>query len=203
MSAPSVGGATARAPRTALRSTRLSAIGACALFLSLAHDGWHLARGEWHDLFWFCNLSCPLLGLGCLLRNGPMVRVALTWFLFGTPLWVLDQVTGGEVIVTGILVHLGGPLLGALALPRFGWQRGTWRLAWLASLGVWALARLVTPPAANVNLAFRVWPGWEGMFPHYGAYVLLLLASAALVFFLLERVVLAAFPTVTSTTELS
>jgi hypothetical protein len=185
--------AAAHAPRT----SRLSAIGWCALALSLAHDGRHLAHGEWHDLLWFCNLSCPLLGLGCVLRRGAMVRVALTWFAFGTPLWLLDQLTGGEVIVTGILIHLGGPLLGALALPSFGWQRGTWQLAWLASLAVWTLARLLTPPGANVNLAFRVWPGWESMFPSHAAYVLILLGAAALVFYLLERLILALYPPIT------
>ena len=57
----------------------------------------------------------------------------------------------------------------------------------LAFLGLLLLTRLLTPREDNVNLAFRVAPGWEALFPSYPLYLLLLVGVGALTFFLVER----------------
>lgn len=51
-----------------------------------------------------------------------------------------------------------------------------------------AAARVVAPPAENVNLAHAIPPGWEGPFPSHGAYLLLLGGLYAGAAFALERI---------------
>lgn len=165
--------------------TRALALGAAAI--ALAHAGYHAARGEWHDLLWLCNLAVPLLALGCALRTPRLAAIALLWLAFGTPMWLLDLMTGGEVIATSLLTHLVGPLLAVLAVRELGWARGSWLLASAAAAGVLLVSWLVTPPRYNVNLVFSVWAGWERYFPSHALYLTLLVAGAAISFFTIER----------------
>ena len=46
----------------------------------------------------------------------------------------------------------------------------------------------MTPPAANVNLAFSVWKGWESVFPRYEVYFVVVLGGSALTFLAVERI---------------
>lgn len=170
---------------------RLRAIAIAALAIGAAHTAYKLASGEAHDLLWFCNLACPLLALGCALRSARWVGVAWLWLCFGTPLWLLAVSGGMPAGVTSVFTHLGGLWLGFLALRRLGFARGTWRWATLAAWLLMLLTRWLTPARFNVNLAFSVWPGWEALFPSYPLYLALLLASAALCFFAIERAQLA------------
>ena len=60
---------------------------------------------------------------------------------------------------------------------------------WKAILAIWMLqyvTRQSAPPAGNVNLAFGVWPGWEGVFPSYLVFELMLLVSMLSIFFIAE-----------------
>jgi hypothetical protein len=146
--------------------------------LALDHTPW--------DLLWLCNVANVLIGLGCLTGLRAVTAVGLSWVLFGVWLWVLDLLSGSPLQVTSILTHLGGPAVGLAALRKVGWPRGTWWRALLAELALLGLTRLATPRAANVNLAFAVWPGWEDTFPSYPAYVALLLGASGAAYFVLE-----------------
>ena len=53
-------------------------------------------------------------------------------------------------------------------------------------LSLLLLSRLVTPPAANVNLAHQVWAGWEDLFPSYAVYFAVLLAGSAVLYAAIE-----------------
>jgi hypothetical protein len=49
------------------------------------------------------------------------------------------------------------------------------------------LTRLLTPAAANVNLAFAVYPGFEKWFPTYPRYFVFLLLTNGVSYWLTER----------------
>lgn len=66
-------------------------------------------------------------------------------------------------------------------MPRHSW----WR-AILAFLALQQLCRWVTPAAANINLAYSVWPGWEGVFRSYLGHEAILLTVGAASFALVE-----------------
>ena len=107
----------------------------------------------------------------------------------GVPLWLLNVLTSHEFMLTSTLSHIGGITIAVyglkfLKLPRFAWAAAT---TGLMVLGIFT--RRVTPPDANVNLAFAVWSGWEDKFPSYFWYVVMLLAIAAVTFWMLELMV--------------
>ena len=52
------------------------------------------------------------------------------------------------------------------------------------------LARWLTPAEPNVNLAHRVWEGWEWMFPSHPWYVVMIYAVAIAVFAGIEWLIL-------------
>lgn len=168
----------------------ISRLGACTALAGLAfvaHGGNHLRRGEVHDLLWLCNVAPLVLAIGCALRRPTPVLVALQWLTFGTPMWLLDLLTGGELIWTGLLPHVLCPAVGFVALRELGMPRLGWPFASAGMLVVFALTRLLTPAEPNVNIAFRVWTGWETSFPRYDVYFALIVGGAALTFFVLER----------------
>jgi hypothetical protein len=169
------------------RDKTLRALGLLALMAFVVHALNHVRRGEAHDVLWVCNLSPLLLALGCFLKKPMLVAVPLLWLCFGTPMWILDMATGGELIWTSFLPHLGGIPIGILAIRRLGFPKRAWLYATLALVGVMLLSRLVTPPEANVNLAFSVWKGWERWFPRYELYFVVVLGGSALTFALAEK----------------
>jgi hypothetical protein len=167
-------------------TTSLHRIALAAAAIGVVHDSYHVMRGELHDLIWFCNLAVPMIAVGCVARSAALVGVAASWLAFGTPVWLLDVLSGGEIIPTSFLTHLIGPVLAVAAVRVLGWKPWTWLLATFASALLLVVTRLLTAPRDNVNLAFAVWPGWERWFPNHATYLAMLCALATLTFFVVE-----------------
>lgn len=164
----------------------MNLLGALALLFYVAHAGYHVHRGTAGDLFWACNVACPMLALGCFARARLLCVAALCWLAYGLPMWILDVVTGGDFVPTSILTHVGGAVLAVLAVRRLGWPRFAWAFASAATLLLLAVTRLVGSPARNANLAFRVHDGWDRWFPSHGAYLAMMWLGSAAVFVALE-----------------
>jgi hypothetical protein len=164
-------------------------LGCVALACFAVHGGYHVLHHEAHDLLWACNTACFLIGVSCLLSARTGVAIGLSWLSWGIPMWCLDLATGGAMIPTSPLTHLGGFTVGALAVRRLGWPPDTWWRATIALILLSRITRLLTPRSANVNLAFSVQAGWEQYFPSYGVYFALIVALGAATFFVFERVV--------------
>ena len=157
-------------------------LGLSCLF-SYALHGWHyVERQQAANLLWFCHLGALAVGLGLILRSSTPNAVGLLWLCIGTPCWLLDLFSGGEVVVGSVLTHVVGLAAGVFGLRRLGLPPGAWWKALAALAAVYAVTRAVTPRAENVNLAFAVWPGWETWFPSYVAYIAFLVSVAAAVF---------------------
>ena len=167
--------------------TKPHVLATIAIMLYVPHVLWHIRDGSAWDLLWVCNVAMPVLAVGCLMRNARLCVIAFLFLVYGTPLWLVDSVTGGAMVPTSPLIHLGGLALGVVAIRGLGWPRRTWLLASAASAIVLALTYLASPPASNVNLAFRVQDGWERWFTNHALYVALLWLSAAGSFWLAER----------------
>ena len=170
---------------------RQLALGALAIACYALHGAdrvWH--QDPW-DLLWACHVSCLLVGLGAIFRSPVLVAAGVLWLSFGVPMWLLDLATGGDFLPTSTLTHVGGLAAGIPILARSGWPRGAWWRAALLLMALMLLTRLVAPPPGNVNLAFRVWTGWEQRFPSYGPYFVLLLTCATVTFVFVEYVLVA------------
>lgn len=162
-------------------------LGVTALLFWSAHAAFHLARGTAGDLLWACNVAVPVLAIGCFLRSGTLCACAVMCLAFGLPMWALDLATGGDFVPTSLLTHVGGLALGAVAVRRLGWPRGSWRLACGGTALLVAVTRLVGSPERNANLAFRVHDGWERHFASHLPYLAAMWLASAVAFFVLER----------------
>lgn len=167
-------------------SARSRLFGLVSLGFFAAHAGRHVLAGRAPDVLWMCTLAALLVGIGGIARRPRAVAIGVSWLAFGAPLWLLDVCGGGELFVTSILTHLGSLGLGLGILFRTGYPRRSYLRAFLLSLAVLGVSRLVTPAAANVNLVFRVPSGWEGTFPSHARYLALLVSASLATFLLVE-----------------
>jgi hypothetical protein len=78
--------------------------------------------------------------------------------------------------------------VGVLGVRTLGWPQRTWLFATLGTFSLQQLSRFVTPPAANVNLAFSVYAGWERYFPTYRFYWLVMFADTVTIYYLTDHI---------------
>lgn len=152
------------------------------------HAGFHALAGRPEDALWSCLLGLLLVGGGLLLRSPRLNALGMLWLIWGLPLWLISLLAGEALFSISLVTHLGGPLLGLVGVRLLGMPAGraVWWQALLLISALQQLTRWLTPPAANVNLAFAVYPGWEAMFPGYLSYAVALHAGGAATFALVE-----------------
>jgi hypothetical protein len=168
----------------------LRAAGGAALACYAVHATERLLSGWPEDLLWACHVGTVLIGVGLIgfdrRAGAPLLMIGLCWLAFGTPLWLLDVCSGGELVKTSMFTHVGGPLIGLYGARHVPVPRGVWWRSSLALLALQGVCRLVTPPATNVNLSFAVATGWEATFPSFPVYAVMLTALGAVSFWLCE-----------------
>ena len=157
---------------------------ACAFYA--IHGSFHLTRGHPEELLWACHLGALWVGIGLLIRRPAFHAIGFLWLCVGSVLWGVYLASGGEFIPTSLLTHVGGLVVGGLAVLFLGLPRHSWWRAILAFLVLQQLCRFATPAHANINLAHSVWPGWETIFPSYLGYQVFLLAVGSASFALVE-----------------
>lgn len=142
-----------------------------ALACYLVHALELVVRFPVANLLWSCDVAAVLVSIGLLTARPLPVAVGCFMFIPGNLVWSLDLAWGGELLPTAPLTHGVVFSLSILGARRLGVPRGTWWVATLAMAACTAAARVVGPESENVNLAFRIPPGWEEPWPSHGAYV--------------------------------
>ena len=170
---------------SSLRADRRLAF--AAIMLASLHAAYHIGRGHAGEMLWMCNASVVLLAVGLTTRADRVIGVGTLWILVGLPLW-LDHVLSGRGVLlpTSILSHVGGFVIALLSTRRRGLAKGSWWRAGAAMVAVWVVARLITSPVDNVNLAFRIWPGWERYSTSFPLYLAGSGSTVVLAFVLFE-----------------
>jgi hypothetical protein len=159
------------------------AVGLSMVLSYVFHAGRYVLLRQAEDGLWFCHLAALAIGTALLVRSPLLNAIGLLWLTVGIPSWALYLASGGRLLAGAVLTHVGGAAAGLFGVRRLGLPPGAWWKALLALVAVHFLTRLVTPPPANVNLAFAVWRGWEDRFPSHSLYLLLLTGASALWFF--------------------
>lgn len=163
-------------------------LGITAILFYGVHGAALIYLNEAAGLLWVCHIATILVGIG-LLFNTPLPNAAgVLWLCYGNGMWILYLAGGGDLYVTSLLTHVGGLVIGIAGIRLMGMPRRSWLWALAGLLVLQQISRFITPARFNVNLAFRVHEGWEGLFPSYGLYMLFLTAVTALVFFCCEKV---------------
>ncbi len=158
----------------------------------------YVLRGSPAEALWFCQVANLLLAAGMFFVWPRVVGVAALWLLVGTSIWAVDLAAGGELLPTSLLPHLGGTGLAVYAVRTLGFPKRTWLVAAASMLALQWITRCLTPPEPNVNLAFRVWHGWENVFPSYLPYLAMIYTIALASFFGLEYLFRRTSPTIRS-----
>jgi len=157
-------------------------LGMAAAACFVVYAGYEVRYGLVENLWWACSLATLLVAVGLLLHWPRWNAFGFLWLVLGVPLWIIDLLTGVGCHAFSVFTHLGGLLLGLTGTRVLGVPRGAW---WQAMAGLYVLhwaSRWVTPETENINLAFRVWTGWEAYFPSHRVYILLLMAGAGVLF---------------------
>jgi hypothetical protein len=164
----------------ALLTTRQRLAGLLPLIFFLIHALYYVRHGGLGHILWMCNISNLLLAAGILLNQPRLVRAAVLWLILGLPLWLYFVVLRGEWLLTSSLAHVGGLAVGLFALAKVRADRWSWlcacAFAWFLFLQ--QVCRWVTPAELNVNVAHRIYSGWEQVFSAYWQFWL---ATAAAV----------------------
>ena len=162
-------------------------LGAAALAFYAVHAGTWLRRGVPGALLWACHLGCLLVGIAVLAKRPALNGVGVLWLVLGNLLWAVDLASGGEFIITSPLTHVGGLAVGIGYARRAGFPRGCWLAALAGIAALHLLSGRLTPPAENINVAFRVHPSLQGIVPGFLEFRILMLAGSAALFYAAER----------------
>lgn len=164
--------------------TRLRLLGIFPLLFFFAQGVHYWRTNELGNLFWMCNIGNLLLAMGLFLEKRTVIRLSAIWMIPGLIVWFLYVVLTWGVFLSSTLAHIGGLVMAAVALKKYGMDRRSWIYAFGWYLGVQLLSRFFTAPQLNVNLAHAVQPGWEHTFTSYWMFWLTLTLATAAVLWL-------------------
>lgn len=142
-----------------------------------------------HYLLFVCYTANLLVGLGILLRSGLMIGIGFGWSVIALPLWLYDEFLNGSCGLSGIFFHLSGVFIGGMAIKNYLLPKNTWYLAISLGLFLQLMSRIFTDESLNVNASFRVYEGWESLFPNYIVYFIVMLFGFSGFFILLTHVI--------------
>ncbi|HET6890195.1 MAG TPA: hypothetical protein VFH31_03765 [Pyrinomonadaceae bacterium] len=136
-----------------------------AFFLAQAVHYWRI--NELGHMLWMCNIGNLILAIGLFLNHALLIRIAVIWLFPGLVVWLIYVVLPWGIFLSSAVIHLGGMVMGLIAIRRIGMDRMAWAYAFLWYLGVQLLSRIVTATELNVNMSQAVEPGWRQVFDAY------------------------------------
>jgi hypothetical protein len=174
--------------------TRYRLLGVLPLLFFLAQTIHYWRYGGMGNLLWMCNAGNVLLGAGLLLGHRELIRAAAIWTVPGLAVWIRYVLLASGFYFSSTLAHVGGILVGLIALRRVRMDK----LAWLYAFGWYLLtqlaARLFSSPELNVNLAHKIQTGWESAFSSYWKFWVVLTLVAAAIMWALGRALALLWP---------
>ena len=161
---------------------RLRLLGFLPLMFFLAQGVHYWRLHETGHVLWMCNVGNLLLAVGLFVNKPLLIRVAAIWMIPGVMVWLVYVVFAWGVFLSSTLAHLGGIVVGMVALRKVGMQRGTWLYALGWYLIMQLICRFFTPVALNVNVSHYAYGGWQQTFNSYWKFwlALTLLTTAIL-----------------------
>lgn len=178
---------------------RLLGILPLAFFLAQAIHYWKI--NELGHMLWMCNIGNLLLAIGLFLNHARLIRVAVIWMIPGLVVWFIYVVLDWGLVTSSILAHVGGIIVGLLAIRTVRMDRSSWLygLAWY--LVIQLLSHFITPAEMNVNVSHSVYPGWQATFNSYWKFWFVLTLLTAVVLWLLNVVLYKLWPSASERTS--
>jgi hypothetical protein len=176
------------------RTTWFRSLGWLPLILFVARFVAYYQIGQPSQMLWMCHLANLILAAGLLLANPMIIRISVLLLIFGLPPWIVDMFVINIVTPVSIASHLGGTIVGLLALAKVRAKSGTWLAALLSFIIVQIISRFVTPPEFNINTAHRVYDIWKDTVSSYWVYWVISTAVIGVALWAIEWMLLRLFP---------
>lgn len=164
---------------------RLMGLLPLAFFAVQAIHYWRF--GGMGHLLWMCNAGNVLLGIGLLLSHRELIRAAAIWTIPGLVVWIIYVLLPSGLYFSTALAHVGGIIVGMIALHRVGMDRLAWIYAFVWYLFTQLAARLLSPAELNVNVSHRVQDGWGNAFTSYWKFWLVTTVVTGAVLWVLAK----------------
>jgi hypothetical protein len=158
---------------------RFRLLGFLPVIFFLAQTVHYWRVGGLGNLLWMCNVGNLLLAIGLFCGRTELIRAAAIWTIPGLVIWIRYVVLEYDYVFSSFLAHVGGIVIGLIVLSRVRMDGIAWLYAFTWYLIVQLAARLFTAPELNVNLAFRIQPGWEQTFSSYWKFWIVMSAVVA------------------------
>jgi hypothetical protein len=149
------------------RSCNFRLLGVLPLIFFIAQVIHYWRIGGLGNLLWMCNVGNLLLAIGLFLDHRELIRAAAIWTIPGLVIWIQYVLLDYGFLFSSTLAHVGGIIVGMIALRRVGMDRTAWLYALIWSLFMQVAARVLTTPDLNVNLSHKIQTGWEKYFTTY------------------------------------
>lgn len=179
---------------------RLRLLGIAPLMFFTAHllfyatDPFYASNRGVENMLWMCNVGNLVLGVGLLLGQPRVIRLAVIWLVPGLPLWVFDAIQRGGLLFTSFLTHIGGLAVGLIVMRSVRADRWTWAYGFGWYLLVQQLSRLFTSEFWNVNVAHKAYPGYEHVVSQYWQFWILTSLMVAVGLCILGFILIKLFP---------
>jgi hypothetical protein len=141
-----------------------------------------------------CNIANLLLAVGLFLAQPVLIRLAVIWLIPGLPLWLWFVVREGGWILSSFFPHVGGLIVGLVAMHRVRASRWTWLYGFAWYLFVQEVCRLFTPAELNINVSHLIYGGFETMFGAYWQFWIAMSLLVVVGLWLIGLVLLKMFP---------
>jgi hypothetical protein len=170
-------------------------LGWLPLILFVARFVAYLQLGQPSQMLWMCHLSNLLLSAGLFLANALIIRLSVILIIFGIIPWIVDMFVIRIVTPVSIASHLGGLVVGLLAIAKVRARPWSWLAALVSFVLVQLVCRFVTPPEFNINTAHRVYDIWKDTISSYWLYWVISTSIIGATLWLIDLALLKLFPT--------
>lgn len=174
--------------------TRFRLLGFFPLVFFFAQGVHYWKISQLGHMLWMCNIGDLLLAIGLFWKQPVLIRIAVIWMVPGFAIWFRFVVLEWGVFFSSVLAHVGGLMVGAVALKKVGMDGRSWLYAFAWYLLVHTLSRALTSADLNVNLAHRIQPGFETVFGSYWKFWLTGVVATALILWVLGIVLSRLWP---------
>ena len=165
-------------------------------FFAQAEHYWRVQ--QLGHMLWMCNVGDLLLAIGLFFRKPVLIRIAVIWMIPGFFIWFRFVVLEWGLFFSSVLAHVGGILVGLIALKKVGVDKASWLYAFGWYLLIQILSRFLTAADLNVNLSHRMQPGFERIFSAYWQFWLTAALLTAFVLWLLTALLARFWPSTMS-----
>lgn len=126
--------------------------------------------GKLYQILWFCNISNLVLAVAIFIRRANLIFICSIILSIGLPIWIFDFLYFKDFHFFSLFTHIASPALGFLLVRRINFSMHVLWQAQLYYIVLQLLARLLSPPELNINVAFTVYEPVRVMFNSFILY---------------------------------